>query len=290
MTPTDRRRLLAAGALAAALPLRTASAVEVLDIGLVPYLSARAMVGLFEPLRLHLATRLRRTVRLYTAADFRALADHARDGAYPLALLPAHLTRIAVEDWRHVLVARSDLVSEVQLIARRGAEPALPDGLRGQRIAVIDPLSLTVLALHHWLARQGLAAGRDLELVHLRTVGSAAIAVRRGDAVALAGAIGQLRDFGIEPDSDLVTIAAIETIPTPAFVAHPSVPPLEVAAWRQALLAFEPPTGLAGGLSRQRFVAASLSDFDGVARYSARARELLAQPREAPTVTKKRRD
>jgi len=290
MTPPDRRRprLLAAGALGAVLPVRTASAVEALDVGLVPYLSARAMVSLYEPLRLHLAAQMRRPVRMFTAADFRALADNARDGAYRLALLPAHLARIAVEDWGHALVARSELVSEVQLIARRGAEPALPDGLRGRRIAVIDPLSLTVLALHHWLARQGLAAGRDLQVVHLRSVGSAAIAVRRGDAVALAGAIGQLRDFGIEPDSDLVTIAAIETIPAPVFVAYKAVSPPEVEAWRQALRGFVPPTGLAGGLSRQRFVAASLRDFDAVARYSAQTRELLAQPRPAPPAAKQR--
>jgi len=288
MSTITRRRLLAATLGAAAvragvveLPAARAAA-RALAVGLVPYLSARAMVGVYEPLRLHLAAALSRPVTLFTAADFRALVENARAGAYPLVLLPAHLARIAVEDWGHHLVARSDLVSEVQLIARRGKAPVLPEGLRGQRIAAIDPLSLTALALLRWLGRHGLDVGPDVEVVYLRSIGSAAIAVQRGDAAALAGAIGQLRDFGIEPNADLVTIATVESIPTPAFVAHASVAPDEVKAWRQALTSFVPPVGLEGGLSRQRFVAATLRDFDDVAAYAAQARELLAAPREAP--------
>jgi ABC-type phosphate/phosphonate transport system substrate-binding protein len=237
------------------------------------------MLGLYQPLRQHLEATLRGPVTLFTAADFRALAENTRSGEYALALLPGHLVRIAVEDWGHALVARNDLLSEIQLIARNGAEPSLPDGLRGRRIAAIDPLSMTALALQQWLERRGLTVGRDVAIDYVRSAGSAAIAVQRGDAVAMVGAVGQLRDFGIGESSDLIKVATIELIPTPAFVAHPSVLPDEFAAWQRALLNFVPPAGLEGGLSRQRFVAGSLRDFDMVVSYSAEARRLLAQPR-----------
>jgi phosphonate transport system substrate-binding protein len=279
-TTFDRRRLLLAAALLAASGARAQTAPRDLRVGLVPYLSTRAMLGLYQPLRQHLDAALRGPVTLFTAADFRALAENTRSGEYALALLPGHLVRIAVEDWRHTLVARNELSSEVQLIARRGAEPALPEGLRGRRIAAIDPLSMTSLALQQWLERRGLAIGRDVGIDYVRSAGSAAIAVQRGDAVAMVGAVGQLRDFGIGESSDLVKVATIELIPTPAFVAHASVPADQIAAWQRALLDFVPPAGLEGGLSRQRYVAGSLRDFDTVAPYSAEARRLLANPRQ----------
>lgn len=273
------RRALVLGAALGAAGLRAQSPPRDLRLGLVPYLSTRAMLGLYQPLRRHLEAELRGPVTLFTAADFRALAENARSGEYALALLPAHFTRVAVEDWGHMLVARTGSMSEVHLIAHRERAPELPGGLRGQRIAVIDPLSLTVLALLRWLGERGLVPGRDVTIDQVRSAGSAAIAVRRGDAIAMVGAIGQLRDFGIGADSDLVRIATVETIPTPAFVAHPSVPPEEVAQWRRALIGFVPPPGLEGGLSTQRFVAAELRDFDRVTPYMAETRRLLALPR-----------
>jgi phosphonate transport system substrate-binding protein len=278
---SDRRRLLLATALLAAGGTQAQARLRDLRVGLVPYLSTRAMLGLYQPLRQHLEAALRGPVTLFTAADFRALAENARSGEYALALLPGHLVRVAVEDWGHTLVVRNDLVSEVQLIARKGSEPALPDGLRGRRIAAIDPLSMTSMSLRLWLERRGLTIGRDVAIDYLRSAGSAAIAVQRGDAVAMVGAVGQLRDLGIGEVSDLIKVATIELIPTPAFVAHGSVPPDEIAAWQRALLDFVPPAGLEGGLSRQRFVPGNLRDFDTVMAYSAEARRLLAQPRPA---------
>jgi phosphonate transport system substrate-binding protein len=277
------RRALVLGAALGAAGLRAQTPPRDLRLGLVPYLSTRAMLGLYQPLRLHLEAELRGPVTLFTAADFRALAENARSGEYALALLPAHFARLAVEDWGHALVARTWSTSEVHLIAQRERALELPDGLRGQRIAVIDPLSLTVLALLRWLAERGLVPGRDVAIDHVRSAGSAAIAVQRGDAVAMVGAIGQLRDFGISVDSDLIRVATLETIPTPAFVAHPAVPAEQVAQWRRALLGFVPPAGLQGALSTQRFVAADLRDFDRVTPYMAETRRLLALPRPPAT-------
>jgi phosphonate transport system substrate-binding protein len=273
-----RRALLAAlvlagGGAAAQAPPRD------LRVGLVPYLSTRAMLGLYQPLRRHLESELRGPVTLFTAADFRALAENAREGEYALALMPPHLVRVAVSDWGHALVARSSLMSEVQLIASRGRLPSLPDGLRGKRIAALDPLSLVSLVLLRWLAEQGLQVGRDVQVDYLRSIGSAAIAVQRGEAVALAGAIGQLRDLAIGETAELVRVATLAAIPTPAFVAHPSITLAEVAQWRAALLGFVPPPSADPGLSRQPFVAGSLRDFDSVEDYAREARLMLAQPR-----------
>ena len=284
-----RRCLLGAALLAAATATRSQQRPRDLRVGLVPYLSTRATLDLYQPLRRHLETELKGPVTLYTAADFRALADNARAGEYALALMPPHLARIAVNDWGHVFVARSSLTSEVQLIARRDAQPALPDGLRGRRIAAIDPLSLGTLTLQRWLVQQGLVPGRDVQIDHLRSIGSAVIAVQRGDAVALTGAIGQLRDLALGDTSDLVKIATVAAIPTPVFVAHPSIPATEVADWQAALLSFVPPPSADPGLSRKPFIAGSIRELDAIEGYAQEARRLLAQPPGAPRPAETRR-
>jgi phosphonate transport system substrate-binding protein len=258
---------------------RSRTPAEALRIGLVPYLSTRAMVSVFEPLRSHLEARLARPARLFTAADFRALADNARLGEYALALLPPHLARIAVADWRHALVARSALTADLILYARRDAPPALPAGLRGQRIAALDPVSLTSLALQRWLAQQGLQTGRDVFIDHMRSITSAVIAVQRGDAIAVVGSSAQMRDMAPAETADLVPVATLATVPTVAFVAHAAVPPAEVEAWRRAVLDFVPPASADPGLSRTRFIAAALQDFEVVETYAQEARRLLAAPR-----------
>ncbi|MDZ7652662.1 MAG: PhnD/SsuA/transferrin family substrate-binding protein [Burkholderiaceae bacterium] len=255
---------------------------EALRIGLVPYLSTRAMVGVFEPLRSHLEARLARPARLFTAADFRALADNARQGEYALALLPPHLARIAVTDWGHALVAGSALTTDLVVYVRRDEPPALPGGLRGQRIATLDPLSLASLALQRSLAQQGLVIGRDVEIDHVRSITSAVIAVQRGDAIAVAGSSAQLRDMAPAETAGLVPVATLATVPTVAFVAHAAVPPAEVEAWRRAVLGFAPPASADPGLSRTRFIEAALGDFDGLESYAQEARRLLAAPRTPP--------
>jgi phosphonate transport system substrate-binding protein len=279
-TPAQtRRRALGLGLLLVPGLARSSRPAEALKIGLVPYLSTRAMVGVFEPLRSHLEARLARPARLFTAADFRALADNARQGEYALALLPPHLARIAAADWGHALVARSPLTADLVLYGRRDGLPALPDRLRGQRIATLDPLSLASLALQRWLAKQGLQIGRDVEIDHMRSITSAVIAVQRGDAIAVAGSTAQMRDMAPAETADLVPVATLATVPTVAFVAHAAVPPAEVDAWRRALLGFVPPANADPGLSRTRFIEAALNDFDRVESYAQEARRLLAVPR-----------
>jgi ABC-type phosphate/phosphonate transport system substrate-binding protein len=123
----------------------------------------------------------------------------------------------------------------------------------------------------------------------VRSIGSAAIAVQRGDAVALTGAIGQLRDLALGESSEMTKIATMAAIPTPAFVAHSSVPADDVAAWQRALVNFVPPPGADRALSRTPFVAGSLRDFDAVESYAQEARRMLALPRGEPRLGDGRR-
>lgn len=278
---SPRRRLLrvAGAALLAATASRSPAQPTggaPLRVGLVPYLSTRSLIALYQPLREHLERALQRPVRLYTAHDFRTLATHARDGEYDIALLPPHITRVAVADWGQQFVARFAQTSEVQLVTLPTATLELPDGLRGRRIAAIDPLSITTLVLQRWLAERGLTVGRDVDIRYAHSISSGIVALERGDAVALVGAIGQFRDVVDGGTPQIKVVATLAAIATPAFVAHRRVPAAEVARIRQALLEFVPQSPGAG-ISRSPFVAGSVQDFASVETYAAEVRRLLAE-------------
>lgn len=276
-----RRRLLRAAAAAA---LTTAAAPMLaqppperpLRIGLPPYAPTRALITLYESLRVHLERVLQRPAQLYTARDFRTLAVNARAGEYDIALLPPHITRIAVADWGLQFVARFAQTSDVQLVALPTATLELPDGLRGRRIAAIDPLSITTLVLKRWLAEHGLTVGRDVDVVYVHSIPSGFAALDRGEAVALVGAIGQFRDVVDGGAAQVKVVATLAAIPTPAVVASRSLAATEVGQIRQALLAFVPQS-TGAGISRSPFVAGGVQDFAAVESYAAEARRLLAE-------------
>ncbi len=303
MTPRPRRavlRRLLAGALAlgapalvlgqSAVPAGGQSAVPAvgqaggppepptgarLRVALVPYLSARAMLNNFEPLRRHLEQQLGRPVDFHTAPSFRALAEGARAGDNALTLMPMHLARLAVADWGHTLVVRSSRDSPVELLVPRALGLKSPEALRGRRIAAIDPLSVTTLMLQRWLMTQRLDGA--IEVVHLPSANAAAMALGRGEVVGMVVARGQALDVPGMRAEDIVPLATLGSTLTPCFVAHPRVAPSELAAIRRALLAFEPP-GEGGGASWARFVEGSPRDLEPYEPYAALARTRLAAP------------
>jgi phosphonate transport system substrate-binding protein len=245
-----------------------------LRIGLVPYLSARAMVSLYQPLRQHLERVLGRTVTLYSATDFTALAENARKGEYDLALLPPHIARIAVLDWGHHFVAHTGLASAVHLLVPRNAPTPKPQDLRGRRIAAIDRLSITTLVTQRWLQDNGLVPGRDVQIEFVRSTTTAVLAVERGEADAMVAATGMLRDLAENPDSTVRSTITLGEIPTPVFVARPGLPAALVTQVRDALLSFSPES-TRGGLSQAPFRSGSVRDLDRVEPYAEQARRLL---------------
>jgi phosphonate transport system substrate-binding protein len=282
MSRPTRRRMMArlAALLGAAAGIATrpshgqpaATSGEVLRIALVPYLSARAMLTQFEPMRRHLERRLGRPVEMFTAASFRALAEGARAGDPPVTMMPMHLARIAVADWGQTLVVRSARESKVQLIAARKAALGSAQALRGKRVAAIDPLSVTSLMLERWLVAEKLDGA--VEVLHLPSANAAVLALGRGDVAAMAVAQGQALDVpGLRAD-ELEVVATLGSVLTPCFVAHPRLGAAAIAALRQALLDFEPASA-GGGASSATFVEGQPRDLETYESYAVDARRLL---------------
>lgn len=276
----ERRTLLcrvawaALGSLGLVRPAAASTSPPPLRVALVPYLSARAMLTQFEPLREHLEATLVRPVEFYTASSFAALLDSVRTGQQPFTLMPMHLARIAVADWGHVLALRATRVSRVEMVAPRSLKLADPESLRGRKVAVIDPLSITTLMMRRWL--QGQRMEGAVQLVGVPTVSAAAVALGRGEVDAMVAAQGQSLDVPWLTPDVLVVVAVLGEVLSPGFVALRDVPAAERAAFSQAMLAYVAPAGRLGASGAQ-FVEGTPRDVEPYEPYAAEVRRMLAE-------------
>jgi phosphonate transport system substrate-binding protein len=209
-----------------------------LRIGLAPYLSPVALLAAFRPMREHLERTLARPVEMVTAKDFAALIDATRRGDYDAVLLPAHIARLAVADWRFEPLANVKDPVVVQVLVRAGGPIKSVSDLRGGRAGMLDAISLTATVGRQWLQEQGL--GVSVTVVALPSINSAMISLDRGEVEMVVAGASQLISLpsGTPRTERVLTVA--RDIPGPVYVADPRLAPAEVAGLRAALLAYRP--------------------------------------------------
>lgn len=279
---TLRRRpllqALAAAPWALALPSRAQQVQPAppLLLALAPFLSPAALLATFEPLRAHLQRQLRRPVETLTARDFQSLMASTRGIEHDVVQLPAHLARLAMLDWGwHFLTAPLE-ASTVIVAVRDGGPVRAPADLRGQTIAMLDPLSLTATVGRRWLELQGLAT--TVTVQSQPSINSMLFALDRGEVAAFVAATTQLHSLPQATPRGERLLARIEGIPAPLYVARPTLPVAELQALRAAMASFEPDTTRPGTAANSRLgplPAARLAALDG---YAAIARRTLGLP------------
>lgn len=269
----DRRTLIAAG-LAAALPARAPRAQgTALRLGLAPYLSPAALLALFRPVVEHLQRQLGRPVETYTARDFQALAAAVRGGEYDLALVPAHLGRVALADWRWLPVARTIVATPVLVVVRGAGPVQTAADLRGRRVGTLDLLSLTSAVGARWLAQQQLP---ESLVTPMPSVNSALIALERDELGAVVATESQMRSLPPTTPGGQRTLARIDDVPGPVYVARPGTPPEVLARLRDALGSVVPDASRPHTAANSRPVPLAAADLDGIEPYAAYLRAQLA--------------
>lgn len=262
-----------------ALPLLPAAAARAqtapLRVGLAPYLSPAALLTAFRPLTEHLQRHLGQPVETYTARDFLAISRSVRDTEHDLALVPAHLGRVALSDWRWQPLARTVAATSVVVIVRGGGQVRRAADLRDAAVGMLDPLSLTAAVGARWLAEQGLDG---LRVVALPSINSALIALERDEVAAVVAAATQLLGLPPSTPGGQRTLARLDDIPGPVWIARPGTPPETAARWRDALLAFVPDPARAITAANARPLPLAAADLDTVEPYAADLRRQLARP------------
>lgn len=228
VSPARRACLRVLSVLAACLALTgglpdsaQAQGAEALRVGLLPTWSTRTLLTNYQPLRDYLERQLGRPVVMHTAADFRAFHRETESGAYDLVLTASHLARLAQTEQQMQPLATYRAVNRAVVIMARARPVRSVAELRGQRLAVFDPLALLVLQGLHWLEGQGLKPERDFRMVDARSHNSVAHAVASGEALLGITAPAGMRGWPEVVREKLEVFTELPPMPALVWVAHP---------------------------------------------------------------------
>jgi phosphonate transport system substrate-binding protein len=163
-----------------------------LEIGVVPYLSARVLVKSYEPMRQYLEQVLGIPVKIYTANGFKQFLLNAQHGDYDAVVIPAHFARILQLDQHFSPMARYSKGGRgLIMVAKNGPIKELND-LKGKTVAVPFRLSLASIICMNAMEDHGLTDGQDIKILEVPSFESAITAVQKGEASAAVSAPGAL--------------------------------------------------------------------------------------------------
>ena len=120
------------------------------------------------------------------------------------------------------------------MLVRRGSALRAPQDLAGQRVGMLDPLSLTAARATTWAQAQGLA----LEVVTEPSINSALVDLSRGPEGAGVAAEEQQRGQAAAAPADHVVLTRLEGIPGPQYIARPGLSAAALGRLQAALTAF----------------------------------------------------
>jgi phosphonate transport system substrate-binding protein len=215
-----------------------------LRFGVFPNLSAPVLLEAHQPLADHLSHALKRPVYLETAPDFASFVTRTRQGRYDLLLTPPHLAFLAVtEAGYRPLYAYANPIQGMLVVRKQASFQSLTD-LKGQTIAMADPLAIVVMMMEAELRRVGLLEGRDFARLEAGSHNNAALLVVQGKAQgAVLGAL-PFQQLPADIRQDLRPVAFTKPVLSQVYLASARLPDADLAALSLALKGFpETPTG-----------------------------------------------
>ncbi len=216
------------------------SKVKPLTLGLMPYLSTRALLATYQPLANALENELNQPVQLLTAPDFDTFFKRVLIGDYDFVVLAPHYSRIAIKDYGYKALLMNKSPIRSVLVTARNNPLESSAGLRNQSIAIVERSALVAINGAIWLADQGLKEDVDYRFVETVTHSSALHSAISGKSRAAIVSIASLRLAPPELQRDAVVFVEFKQIPGMYYLAHSSLPAAQQAAIKKALLHFEP--------------------------------------------------
>ncbi|OYY47471.1 MAG: hypothetical protein B7Y56_01595 [Gallionellales bacterium 35-53-114] len=192
-----------------------------LEIGVVPYLSARVLIGSYEPLRLYLELTLGRPVKIYSATGFKQFYLNAKEGDYDVVISAAHIARILQKNSKFTPLARYSTNNHSLVMTALNSKLHTLQDLRGQVLAVPDQLSLATIVCMNYLRENGLRSGTDFHLLEAPSFSSAILLVQKTEARAAVTTDAVLSQMPQEMRESVRPIVDAGEFSNLIFLAHP---------------------------------------------------------------------
>ena len=257
------------------------SADKPLEIGVVPYLSARLTISRFEPLRLYLEQTLGKPVKLYTANSFKSFLLQAQGGDYDLVINASHFARILQKENNFIPLLRVLPDSRALLMSAVSGPVTTNEDLRGQIIAVPDKLALATIIVLTELREKGLKEGSDFRLMLVPSFASAILAVQKGDASAAITSQAILQKMPQEQQDSVKPLLDAGKLSRLIFLAHPRLGKAESLKISNAVLKFSRDTEegkkFTEDLGFENIIPITSKEMNRLDRYIPETKRLLAE-------------
>lgn len=213
----------AASPQAAAPPTRAAPAQtsEALVIGVLPNITAAALMGQYDHLRRYLERTQGRKVNIVVPANFKVFFDNMIAGEYDLAVAAPHFARVAQADRRFVPLVMYEPRINALMIAPLESTINGPRDVRERTVAFANPQSLVAMYGQQWLKQNGLEPSRDYEIKAARTDLGVGRMLLVGDAAAAIISNGEFRALPPEESARMKVVEVFARLPNFVIVANP---------------------------------------------------------------------
>ena len=216
-------------------------AESVFTLGVLPIHSSRVLVERYEPMRSYLEKRLKHPVRIETAPEFERFNARMLKGDFDLTITPSHMARVAQLDNGFVPLVQFYPEHDALLIYNVDKPIQLPQGLqtlKGGKVAVIDPMAITVMAVLNYLDENGLESDRDYKVETYHTHAGVAHALMSGLVDAAVTTSQGMMQIPADLRRKIMVYRHIADIPAFIFVAKPRVSSERAAELRAIMLQF----------------------------------------------------
>lgn len=210
-----------------------------LTVGLMPYLTTRALLANYQPIAVVLEQELKQPVQLLTAPDFDTFVKRVFDGEYDVVLLAPHYARLAVKEFGYTPLLVHKAPIRGVMVTSRNNPLSSTEELRGQTIAVAERSALLVIVGATILGDEGLREGSDYQFVENISHSSALHSAITGKSRAALISYSALSLAAPELQKDTVIWRELNRIPGQFYIAHNRLLPERQKEIKAALLAFE---------------------------------------------------
>lgn len=205
-----------------------AEPIPPLEIAILPYLSTRAVLNTYAPMRVYLERRLHRPVLLITAPDMQTFVQRTQQGTYGYLITAPHFARYAQREagYRPFLRVKSMLYGT--LVVSKNSDIQSISDLRGKIVATPDKLAIISMLGLELLRSKGLHPGKDVEVRATTSHNSAVLSVQRGWAAAAVTSATALKQMPDELRNSVRELATTAHVPHLMYLARGDIPVVEV--------------------------------------------------------------
>lgn len=178
-------------------------------IGIAPHTSARVILEMYQPLRLHLERTLGQPVDIQTAPDFTEFGRRALNQEYDLAITTGHQARLFQTDAGYLPLMTYKADFKAVALVTKDSKYRKPSDLNGATVLALSPSSLVSMWGVRWLKSNNI---KELTVRYVSAADSVSRQVLAGDAALAFTSLANYQKLPAEQQDALRIVAESEAM------------------------------------------------------------------------------